>query len=176
MVLNKLLAENRASILKRCFEPMVETSPVEVSTVLKEDDRFSNPVGFTISGGINALYDELLQDKMNPENVSVCLDSIIRIKAVQDCSPSQAVAFIFRLKAAIAEELRGEIEKKQVMGEWLGLEARIDRLAAEAFDVYTKCREKVYELRVSELKADRERVFRLLGSRAADNQEAWLPE
>jgi len=127
----------------------------------KEKDRFVNPVGYTISQEIGALYDELLQG-INSDKLAACLDNIIRIRAVQDFSPSQTVAFIFLLKKAIREELTSEIKENRVFEELLEFEARIDKLVLLAFDIYMKCREKVFEIRVNEAKAERERVLKLL--------------
>ena len=41
-------------------------------------------------------------------------------------------------------------------------ESRIDKLAFLAFDIYMKCREKVYEIRVNEIKSERENAIKLL--------------
>ncbi len=160
--MKKLLAEKKAPILKRWFNLIAETYPAEVSSFLGEKDRFTNPVGFTISQEIDALYEQLLQDTVNSEQVSASLDNIIKIRALQDFSPHQAIAFVFLLKKAIRDEMGGEMERKQLLGEWLNLESGIDKLASLAFDIYMECREKIYQLRVDEVKAERERAFRLL--------------
>ena len=162
MALEKLLSQRKASILERWFNLIAETHSPEVSSFLKHKDRFNNPVGYTISQEMNALYEELLQSEVNLEKVSASLDNVIKIRAVQDLSPARAIDFIFLLKEAIREELGSEIEQKQVFGEWLNFESKIDKMASLAFDTYVRCREKIYELRVNEVKADRERAFKLI--------------
>ena len=162
MVLERLLPQKRAAILERWFQLILETYPADTSGFLKQEkDRFINPVGYTISQEIETLYDELLQ-KMNSDKLAACLDNIIRIRAVQDFFPSQTVAFIFLLKKAIREELTSEIKENRVFKELLEFEARIDKLVLLAFDIYMKCREKVFEIRLNEAKAERERVLKLL--------------
>ena len=162
MVLEHLLPQKRAAILERWFQLILETYPADTSRFLKQEkDRFINPVGYTISQEIEALYDELLQE-MNSDKLAACLDNIIRIRAVQDFSPSQTIAFIFLLKKAIREELTSEIKENRVFEELLEFEARIDKLVLLAFDIYMKCREKVFEIRLNEAKAERERVLKLL--------------
>lgn len=162
MVLERLLPQKRAAILERWFQLILETYPADTSGFLKQEkDRFINPIGYTISQEIEALYDELLQE-MNPDKLAACLDNIIRIRAVQDFSPSQTVAFIFLLKKAIREELASKIAENRVLEELLKFESKIDKLVLLAFDIYMKCREKVFEIRVSEVKAERERVLKLL--------------
>jgi len=162
MVLKKLLTQNKDSILQRWFKLIADTYPTDVSGFLNDKDRFSNPVGYTISQEIAALYEELLQGRADSDKASASLDNIIKIRAIQDCSPQEAISFVFLLKKAMTDELGSEIEKKESFGEWLDFESSIDKLASEAFDKYVKCREKIYELRVNEVKAEREIAFKLL--------------
>lgn len=91
---------------------------------------------------------------MDLEKVSSVLDSIIRIRAVQDVTPSQALAFVFRLKKVLREE-----EGTAPSGEIDALESRIDAIALISFDLFMKCREKIYDLKANEL---RNMTFRLL--------------
>lgn len=162
MVLEDLLFKKKASILERCFQLILETYPADTGRFLKkEKDRFVNPIGYTIARELEFLYDGLLQGT-NSDKTSISLDNIIRIRAVQDFSPSQAIIFIFLLKKAIREELEGEIREKRVLKELLEFESRIDKMALCSFDIYTRCREQIFELRVSELKAEREQALRLL--------------
>ena len=162
MVLEHLLSQKRAAILERWFQLILETYPADSSRLLKQDkDRFANPVGYTISQEIKTLYEELLQG-MNTDRLATCLDNIIRIRSVQDFLPSQAVAFIFLLKRAVREELASENKEKGAVEELLEFESRIDKLVLLALDTYMKCREKVFEIRVNEVKAERERALKLL--------------
>ena len=162
MTLADLLSRKKTPILARCFNLVVETYPADTSSFLKrEKDRFINPVGSTISQEMEAVYDELLQE-MNSDKLADSLDNIIKIRSVQDFSPSQAVAFVFLLKQAIREELEDEIQEKRILDELLALESQIDKLALLAFDIYMQCREKIHEIRLNEVKAERERAFKLL--------------
>ena len=162
MALIELLTQNKDSILQRWLKLISDTYPTEVSGFLNGKDRFSNPVGYTISQEIDALYEELLQGRADSDKASASLDNIIKIRAIQDFSPQEAISFVFLLKKAITDELVSEIEKKESFGEWLNFESRIDKLASVAFDKYVKCREKIFELRVNEVKAEREIAFKLL--------------
>ena len=152
MKLENLLSQKRPAILEKWFDGVLETYPAETARFLrKQTNRFANPVGSTISQGIEGLFEALLQG-IDSDKVSIFLDNIIRVRAVQDFSPSQAVAFIFVLKKVIREELKGEIRENSISEELLIFESKIDKLALLSFDIYTKCREKVYELKVSETK------------------------
>ena len=162
MALTKLLTQHKDAILQRWLDLITDTYPTEASAFLKGKDRFSNPVGYTISQEINALYEELLQGRVDSDKTYTSLDNIIRIRAIQDFSPQQAVSFVFLLKKAMLEELGSEIEKEQSFREWLDFEPGIDKLASVAFDKYVECREQICELRVKEVKADREMAVKLL--------------
>lgn len=152
-----LLAASRSAVLQRWFQLIVDSYPAGVARFLAtEPDRFANPVGQTIRGRCADLLDGLLAGKADQELVPA-LDDIVRIRAVQDFSPSQAVGFVFLLKRALREEAgQGSPE---LGGEMAALESRIDMLACLAFDIYMSCREKAYEIQAKEL---RRRTFKLL--------------
>ena len=162
MRLENILVQKKSAILDRCFRLVMDTYPSDTSKFLKQEkDQFINPVGHAISEGIEALYSELIKE-MNSDKVYTSLDNIIRIRSVQDFSPSQAIAFIYLLKRAIREELEFEIRQQEILEELLTFESKIDEIVLFAFDIYMRCREKIYELRINEVKAEREKALRLL--------------
>lgn len=162
--LRDALSRKRSSIVEKWFDVILETYPEDTSKFLKKGkDPFANPVRHTILQGIEGVYDALLKEEgESPETLNDFLDKVIRIRAVQDFSPSQALAFVFSLKGVIREVLGKEIREHHLQDPWLLLETRIDALALRAFDVYMGCREEIYELRVSEVKRMREQALRLL--------------
>ena len=158
MQLATLLSQKKAAILGRWLTMIYESYPPETAIFLrKEKNRFDNPAGYRISEGLEGLYGALLQE-MERDQVLTCLDEIIRIRALQNFTPSQALAFIFLLKNVIRQELAEEIQKENLAAELLDLESRIDGLALLGFDVYTKRREKIYEIKADEAKRRDQRV------------------
>ncbi|MCG2721433.1 MAG: RsbRD N-terminal domain-containing protein [Thermodesulfovibrionales bacterium] len=159
MNLKDLLLEKKSSILKRWFEAIVASYPPDASNFFKNNhNQFANPVGYTFSEVARGLFEELLQGG-DPERYFPYLNDIIKIKAVQDFSPSQSVSFFFLLKKVVREELRKELQRNQFQDELHSLDSEIDALALLAFDVYMKCRERIFELRTNEIKR---MMFRLL--------------
>jgi len=153
-----LLAANRSAILQRWFQLIADSYPSGVGSFLgSETDRFANPVGQTIRRQIECLLDGLLEGK-RPEDLAGPLDDIVRIRAVQDFTPSRAVGFVFLLKQALRGE-PGRGAPDELERELAQLDGRIDSLVGQAFDVYMSCREKIYELKANEL---RRRTFKLL--------------
>jgi hypothetical protein len=171
MKLNNYLLEKKSAVLKKWFDAVVETYPNETSSLLKKQKaQFTNPVGYTLSEGLEHLFDALLQG-MLPETVSRFLDSIVRLRAIQEFAPSEAVMFIFRLKKVVRQELGNDILQQQGITEELTtFDSSVDDLALYAFDLYVKCREKIYELKANEAK---NMTFRLLQQARliVDNQD-----
>ncbi len=152
MSLTTLLTQKKSAILGRWLTTIYESYPPETAIFLKrEKNHFDNPVGFRISEGLEGLYDALSQE-MGKEKVLGFLDKIIRIRALQDFAPSQALAFVFLLKNVIRQELAEEIRKENLGEEVLELESRIDGMALLGFDIYTKCQEKLHQIRGDEIK------------------------
>lgn len=158
MGLSNLLKKKKAVIIKEWFNLAVNSYPPDTAYFLKKQkDRFANPVGSTISQNLGPLFDELVMD-MDQNTITNLLDPIIRIRAVQVIlSPSQAVTFIFSLKEAVRKNLKKELIDNKILNELLLFESKIDKLGLIAFDIFVKCREKVYELKAT---GERNRVFR----------------
>lgn len=152
MKLQNLLSEKRSKILEKWFHLILETYPPETAKFLKKQkDRFANPVGAAIYQGIEGIFDQLCQG-IDSDKVSPFLDKIIRVRAIQDFSPSQAIAFIFILKHVIREELKQEIRENGISEELLTIEFGIDDLALLSFNIYMACREKIYDMKFNEVR------------------------
>jgi hypothetical protein len=162
MALESLLSQNKPSILRRWFDLILETYPADTAALMRRDrNQFTNPVGSTISREIEVLFKQLCEGIQNGKR-RASLDAILKIRSVQDFSPSKAVGFIFLLKRAIGETLKNEICKESVMSEWLGFQSRIDALVLQAFDAYMDCREKICEIRINQAQAERETAFKMI--------------
>lgn len=152
MKLANLLAQKKTQIVDRWIKLLYDSYPPQTAIFLKkEKDKFDNPVGYQIARGLSGLFEVLVQE-METGQILAALDEVIRIRALQDCSPSQALAFIFLLKNVVREELAKDLEKQNLTAELQELDSRIDGLSLLGFDVYTQRREKLCELRVNEVK------------------------
>ncbi len=150
MSLEKLLSDKRSTIIKKWRDLIIGSYPVDTQRFFKkEKNRFSNPVGQTINEDVEILYDELTVGN-DIKKISSSLDNIIRIRAVQDFKPSQAVGFMLQLKQLIRDELGIEGRELEIQNEIETLEQRIENAALLAFDIYSQCRQKLFEVRVNE--------------------------
>ncbi|MBW2644293.1 MAG: RsbRD N-terminal domain-containing protein [Deltaproteobacteria bacterium] len=163
MRLNNLLEQRKTTIIKDWFALAVETYPPDTASFLKRQrDPFANPVGRTVSRGLEALFNELLKE-MDYETITSFLDPIIRIRAIQNFSPAQAISFIFLLKKVIRENTKKEAPREQLFNELLLFESRIDQLVMIAFNLYMQCREKICELKANEMRNTTYKAFKRAG-------------
>ena len=152
-MLADLLQRNSAAIKERWLERTLASYRQDsAGFFMQQKDRFANPVGQTLASETAAIVDCLLADA-DPGDLCLHLEEIVKIRAVQEFAPSEAVSFVFLLKDTIREELAGELSAQELLTELSAFEARIDQMALFAFDIFVKWREKVYSLRLREIRA-----------------------
>ncbi len=150
MKLRSLLNPKKRSIINQWFDLVVSTYPADTAAFLRrQQDPFANPVGRTTIKGLEALFDEIVNG-MDRQTLNAFLDPIIRIRAVQDFTPSRATGFVLSLKGFVAEALRKELHDPDIVAELLQLNQNIDEVCLLAFDIFTRCREQLHTLRVNE--------------------------
>jgi hypothetical protein len=113
--------------------------------------------------GLKDVLDEILNGSMNEIKIKAGLDPIIRIRAVQDFSPSQAAGFVFFLKQIIDKYFNRDILESNMFNDLQALHAGIDRVCLYAFDIYSTCREKIYSLQANEVRNRTFGVFERAG-------------
>lgn len=158
MRLDEALTARRSAVLERWHRALLETYPAETARFLAANaDPFANPVGAAAREGLARLYDALAAGAGAAE-LEAAADAIVRVRAVQQFAPSAAVGFVPALRAILREELAASGLAAE---ESLALEAGIDSMALAAFDVYMRCREKLFEIRMRELREARELAARV---------------
>ncbi len=153
MKLKDLLSKKRSTILTLWFEEALAAYPAVGQNFFRgRKSRFENPVGSTLRESLEGLYGELLRG-WEEEKILPFLDPLIRLRAVQQLSPSQTVSFIPALKRIVRHELAQETGGQHLLEEFQDFAAEVDRLTLLSFDLYMSCREKVHEIRIKELKS-----------------------
>lgn len=160
-MLEDLLAKHRDSVLKQWSDFVIDSYHADSRTFLKTHlNKFTNPVGASITEGLEGIYDGLVQgEDLTSEDFLKSLDRIVRVRAVQEFTPSQALGFIFLLKKATRHVLAQDLRKQDLSEELLTWESKIDRLALLSFDLYMQCRETIFEIRCNEVKNSTARVW-----------------
>lgn len=152
-MINKLLLQKKNIIVDKWIESIITSYPKETYEFLRlQKNRFSNPAGYIISDCAEKIFNEIMNG-YNAETINRSLNDIIKLRAVQDFLPSQAVGFVFILKQIIRSEIDVEVHDEKISQEFSELDNRIDKTALTAFNLYTEAREKIYQIRLIELKA-----------------------
>ena len=158
-VLRDALQPHRSEALDRWRGLVFDSYPEEAVRFFRsEKDGFKNPVGQSIHRATERIFDGALLGR-DAEGVPEALEAIVRIRAVQDFSPPEAVGFVFLLKRAVREVLEAASREGAPATVFSDLESRVDVLALAAFETYARCREELFEIR---LRASQRRVAVLL--------------
>jgi hypothetical protein len=138
--LEKILEQKKSVIIKKWFDLTAQTYAPDTAEFIKgNSDPFANPVGTSY------------------------LDPVIRIRAVQNFTPSQATAFILSLKRVLRENLTKELRDSHIAAELIAFESKIDQLCLMAFDIYMQCREKIIKISANEMRNRTYRAFERAG-------------
>jgi hypothetical protein len=152
-MLKELLIKKKSSIIDSWIQLIFESYPAGTSEFLKsQNDRFSNPVGHIITESAVKLFDVII-DGSNIGKIKLILIDVIKLRAVQDFLPSKAADIIFSLKRVLYKKLEKEINEEKLFSEFIKLDSQLDSIALAAFDLYMESREKVFQIRVNEIKS-----------------------
>jgi hypothetical protein len=174
MELREQLLKKKEAIIQRWLHDALATYPEEAAAAFgSEKDPFANPVGHSLRLGTRGIFESLLEET-DADGTHEYLHEITRIRAVQQFSPSQSLGFVFELKKAIRAELGRTATDGRFASELVELEERIDRIALVAFDIFVRCREQVYELRVNEAKRRVSWIVDKMNERELDSEFAQI--
>ena len=161
--LKGLIEKEKSKITNKWFEATIQTYAPDTAQFYKgRKDQFANPVGDITAKGLVFLLDQLLGD-FDPDAVRTHLDPIVRIRAVQDFTPSRATGFILSLKIVLRNCLAGELRDADTLMELLAFESRIDQLCLLAFDIYMACKEKLYQISANDMRSQALKAFKRAG-------------
>lgn len=151
-MLLEILAEKRKAVIDQWRQAIIDSYPGDASQFLeKQKDQFANPVGHSIHRDTEVLIDQLIGE-MDAKPMAQALDNLVRVRAVQQFKPSEAVAFVTMLKPIVRRIVAQEPIDQALVREAAKLDERIDSMTMMAFDIYTGCRERLAEIRVNETK------------------------
>ena len=155
--LRDALRERQGAVAERWADLVFASYPGESVPFLRgEKDRFKNPLGATVRQEIAALLDGVLGDA-DIAALAAPIDAIVRLRAVQEFAPADALRFIFQLKQVVREfaGVSGDTAAEALHD----LDVRIDQVGLQAFSAYVRCRERIFEIRAREATA---RTYSLL--------------
>ena len=118
----------------------------------RSKDKFANPVGANIREGLTRLFNLIIKGA-DPREYAEPLDQVVRIRAVQDFTPAQAVAPILELKWVVKQVFSSDKNCRDLLADLDAFDCDVDRAALVAFDLYMESRERLYRARIRELKS-----------------------
>jgi hypothetical protein len=148
-----LLKKNRRIIIEKWFGMVLESYEAYAIKFLKKNqNQFGNPVGHAIQIGIEEIFDLLL---LNSDSLEwpKSMEEIVKIRAVQDFSPSKAIEFPFLLKKVLSNTLAADIKKHNLFESQQNFEQKIDQMALSAFDMYMEAKKKLFQIKINEIKS-----------------------
>ena len=172
MGLDERIKRKKSHIVNTWFDLVMQSYPPDTAQFYKgQTDPFANPVGAATKKGLDNIFDEILGN-MDHKTLVDSLDAIIRIRAIQNFTPSDALAFIPELKKILRKTFSRELKTIPQLEALYQIESKIDQLTMIAFDIYLQCREKIYALKVS---TEKEKIYKAF-ARAGLITEAFEEE
>lgn len=170
-MIGDLLKEQADTIVERWGKAVLSSYHSDAAVLFqRQRDPFANPIGSSVRKGTRGVFQAILNG-MDPDELRSHLDTMVRIRAVQEFTPSQALSFIFALRSIIREQIPQLDADPRLHRERIELEEIIDRVALMAFEVYASCREELNDLRVTEMKRQVSWVFEKLGKEMPEGPE-----
>jgi hypothetical protein len=155
MTLKQAISHHHKQLLSGWFTATINTYPQQSAKILSKDvNRFDNPVGAVSRESLDAVL-TLVSGAFTMEELEKTLDPIIRIRAVQAFSASEAVSFVFALKKIGEDLLPREMQQP--------FDRLVDDIALAAFNRLMKCKEEIFLLKAVESKRRIHRAFERAG-------------
>lgn len=172
MTLAEVLEQKRSLIQAMWTEAVIVSYPSESAKFIVENkNKFTNPLGYTLENSINTICCNYL-DTANVRECEQAIEALIRLRAVQDFTPSKAIGIMFDFKAIVLSEIRDMVESKDKFNEYLSIEKQIDRMTEYALNFYIECRERVNEIKANEVRQGFERMIIRLNSKYKKLEES----
>ena len=178
MDIAELCSNRREALVDRWVNRFFASYPLDSKGFMRTSrDRFANPVGETTRHSALVLFDAVIGMDAEPDTVKQALHDLIWIRAVQDMPPAKAVGALYLLKDILRSDVLPECLKPELAGQnmlnaYLDMESRIDTLGLMALDMYSEARERVFRIRVEEVKRSQSQVIRLAKLRREQAESA----
>lgn len=157
--LYELLGASRDVLLGTWRKRILAAYPDETQAFLTDKkDPFGNPVGAALEEGTADVLAYLI-DGGDRDELAGKLQHLVRIRAVQQFSPAQAVGFVFQLKDVVRDELGATLAGEALFDEQLAFESRVDDVTMVCMELYTEAREQLFR---SQLKSVHRQSYKLV--------------
>ncbi len=153
MKLDEAFRNHREKIVDRWVDYTLSTYKSS-SFFKKEKNKFANPVGGNTREALDRLFG-LLAKNADPQEFVAPLEQIMQIRSIQEFAASVAVGPIHAVKHITREVLANDKERCHLVQDLYDFEFAVDLAVLAAFDLYMQCRERLYQVRIQEIKTGR---------------------
>ena len=154
MKLQELLKKNRESLIADWEDIILgEYAPETFRIFKKQKNRFANPIGHKVSHGVAELFD-VICDESDKEVDTPALNEMLKVRALQPITAAEALFFLFDIKLLV-EKICQKQGMDKLYKEFLVFCTRVDATAIAMFDIFTNCRQRVYQVRLNEYRTKR---------------------
>ena len=106
MNVQKIFREQRAVIVEGWINAVYSTYPLQTTGFLRtKNDPFTNPVGDMTKEAAGLIYDVIAGEHVTPQKIKHALDRFVRLRAVQQYTPSQGLGVFFLMKPLLREHI-----------------------------------------------------------------------
>ena len=149
-----IISARRDAAIQKWTEAVFAMYPFETTGFIRtQRDQFANPVG-------HATHDAVTGRDVDMEKVHASVAALIRIRAVQDLKPEQAVGVLYLYKSVLRELLLADMLAAGDVQGFLDMGDRLDTLCLMAFNLYLADREQVYAERVAQQRREASQIRR----------------
>jgi hypothetical protein len=154
MNLPDYLRNHKDEIHRLWTDAVYSSCPFDDKGLLRTvSDPFGNPGGDMIREAAQILLTAVCGEETAIKDIRAALERFIKLRAVQQNTPSRALGVFYLLKPIMRELVLPRCETPEAIKEYLAAESRVDSLALLAFDIYMEAREILAESRVREIRA-----------------------
>ena len=167
MLMNKndafaeLCRTEQEHILAKWKEAIFATYPLDMTGFARtQEDQFRNPGGHAIRHALEEIYMAVSGRLSSEKLLRSSLEMFVKLRAVQDFTPVQALGVVYLLKPLLRERVLPACLENGLLDEYLEAESRLDTAALLACDIYATSREQVFEERIGEIKRQHAQIVR----------------
>jgi len=141
-------SEQKKAIYEAWLDRVISSYPDRTARFLAtKHDQFANPVGSDMKRVLEALTEAFFSGT-DVTDLDPVLDPLIRVRAVQEMKPGEAVSFVLHLRDVVREQFHQTLDHGQIAE----LNAWVEALLLEAFGVYVACRDQMHDIRVQAIR------------------------
>lgn len=154
-VISTGFVNNKSNILDEWYKCMVSSlyNNDETNYIMNEKDSFINPSGSILKDALTDIFGYLFEEEEKElDKINVSLEKFTKLLALKGNDAEKVLGPLFLLKSKIVANIESFYLSDKGYNEISKILSCFDRVILKIFDFYLKAREKVYEIRVNEVK------------------------